>query len=233
MFASSEFSPFPTTSAILAPICPPGVVAFELIGPARASDLYPQEHAETTTFGEKRRSEFSAGRLCAKLALAELGIVNFPLQINVDRRPRWPDDIVGSISHTHDYCAALVARTKDADAIGFDVERTERIGEELWDTLFTSRERERLATLSPARRVIEATIVFSAKEAFYKCHFARSPTWLDFTDVEIEIKPGVCETAGTFDIHGRSARIARAKYYGRFITARNCAATSVVVLPEI
>ena len=232
MSAPSESSPFPNRSIILDDICPPGVVAVELTGSARASELYPQERNETTTFGEKRLSEFSAGRLCAKLALAELGIVNFPLQMNNDRRPRWPDGIVGSISHTRDYCAALVARATDISAIGFDVECTDRIGEELWDALFTSRERDRLRALLPTQRPIDATIIFSAKEAFYKCHFAQSPSWLDFTDVEIEILPGAVDgSAGIFSIQPCSARISRAEYNGRFLVARGFAATSVVVLP--
>ena len=232
MSSPFESSSFPNRSIILDDICPPCVVAFELTGSARASDLYPQEREETASFGETRRSEFSAGRLCAKRALAEFGIVNFPLQINNDRRPRWPDGIVGSISHTRDYCAALVARATDVSAIGFDVERTERIGEELWDALFTSRERERLCARLPAQRTIDATIIFSAKEAFYKCHFAQSPSWLDFTDVEIEILPGaVDESAGAFKIRPCSARVSRAEYNGRFIIARGIAATSVVVVP--
>jgi 4'-phosphopantetheinyl transferase EntD len=230
MSASSDSSIFPQRSIVLAGICPPGVVAVEFSGLADASKLYPQERDETTTFGEKRRSEFSAGRLCAKHALAQFGIVNFPLQINDDRRPRWPDGIVGSISHTLDYCAALVVRASDASAIGFDVERTERIGEDLWDLLFTPREQERLRDLPLARRAVGATIVFSAKEAFYKCHFASSPTWLDFTDVEIDVSPGLRGTeSATFNIHPRTACVVRARYVGRFVVANGFVATSVVI----
>ena len=229
MSAGPETSPIPKRSNMLAQLCPPGVVAVELSGAARAGDLYPKELDETDNFGEKRRAEFSAGRLCARRALAEFGIVNFPLQINDDRRPRWPDGIVGSISHTSDYCAVLVARVTDVSAIGFDVERTERIGEELWNALFTFRERERLRRLSSARCAIDATIIFSAKEAFYKCHFAHSPSWLDFSDVEIEIVPGRDEHAGTFNIQPCSARVAPADYNGRFVIAWGFAATSVVI----
>ncbi len=229
MAATSEYSNVPKRSTILADVCAPGVLAVDFAGPARTSDLYSQELDQTTGFGDKRRSEFSAGRLCAKHALAELGIVNFPLQINDDRRPRWPDGIVGSISHTADYCAALVARATDVSAIGFDVERTERIGRDLWDTLFTLRESARLQTLSLEERAIEATIIFSAKEAFYKCHFARSPSWLDFTDVEIDVSRGVRETVGSFNIQPCSARVVRADYEGRFIIARGFVATSVIV----
>lgn len=234
MPATFDTSPFPQRSIVLADICPPGFIAVEFAGLADSGDLYPQERDEMTTFGEKRRSEFSAGRLCSKRALAEFGIINFPLQINDDRRPRWPEGIIGSISHTHVYCAALVGRTTDARAIGFDVERTERIGEELWDVLFTSCEQARLRALPLARRAIGATIVFSAKEAFYKCHFAFSPTWLDFTDVEINVSPVAPGTVGTiFNIQPRSAGVVRAEYTGRFIVAQGFVATSVIVLPHV
>lgn len=230
MSASSASVHFPRRSIVLANVCPPGFIAVEFAGLADAGELYPQERDEMTTFGEKRRSEFAAGRLSSKLALAEFGIVNFPLRINDDRRPRWPEGFVGSISHTHDYCAALVARTTDASAIGFDVERTGRIEEELWDVLFTPCEQERLRALPFARRAISATIVFSAKEAFYKCHFAFSPTWLDFTDVEIDVSPDAPGTVRTsFDIRPRSASVVRAKYVGRFIVAHGFVATSVVM----
>ena len=230
MSASSASVRFPQRSIVLANVCPPGFIAVEFAGLADTCELYPRERDELTTFGEKRRSEFAAGRLCSKLALAEFGIINFPLQINDDRRPRWPDGIVGSISHTHDYCAALVGRATEASAIGFDVERTGRIGEELWDVLFTPSEQERLRVLPLARRAISATIVFSAKEAFYKCHFASSPTWLDFTDVEIDVSSGAQGTAGnTFDIQPRSASVVRANYAGRFIVAHGFVATSVVI----
>lgn len=233
MSASSASVHFPQRSIVLANVCPPGFIAVEFAGLADAGELYPQERDEMTTFGEKRRSEFAAGRLCSKIALAEFGIVKFPLQINDDRRPCWPDGIVGSISHTHDYCAALVARATDASSIGFDVERTGRIEEELWDVLFSPREQERLRALPFARRAVNATIVFSAKESFYKCHFASSPAWLDFTDVEIDISPGARGTIRTtFEIQPRSARVLRAKYVGRFIVARGFVATTVVIPPS-
>ena len=233
MSTSSASVHFPRRSLVLANVCPPGFIAVEFAGLADAGELYPQERDEMTTFGEKRRSEFAAGRLSSKLALAEFGIVNFPLQINDDRRPRWPDGFVGSISHTHDYCAALVARATEAGSIGFDVERTGRIEEELWDVLFTSCEQERLRALPFARRAISATIVFSAKEAFYKCHFASSPTWLDFTDVEIDVSPGAPGTVGsTFHIQPRSASVVRAEYVGRFIAGRSIVATTVVIPPN-
>ena len=57
----------------------------------------------------KRIQEFADGRLCARRALEEFGVTNFPIRMARDRQPVWPDSLIGSITHTAGLCAAVVA----------------------------------------------------------------------------------------------------------------------------
>src|SRR5258708_8108427 len=57
----------------------------------------------------KRRREFTAGRNCARRALAQLGYPDFALLAGSHGQPLWPPGIAGSITHCDDYCAVAVA----------------------------------------------------------------------------------------------------------------------------
>src|SRR5277367_2552834 len=59
-----------------------------------------------------RRTEFLAGRACARSALRKLadGRADDAIPIGPDRAPVWPAGIVGAITHAHGFAAAAVAR---------------------------------------------------------------------------------------------------------------------------
>jgi len=172
-------------SPLVAGLFPAGVVAAELRGEASPAGLYDEELIDCRTFGERRIADFAAGRLCARRALAGLGVAHFPLRCASDRRPRWPGSVVGSISHTVGLCGAVVAREETLRSVGLDIELLGRANEEVWILIFTRSETAKLHSLSPAQRSLAATIAFSAKEAYYKCQFGITGAWLDFTDVEV------------------------------------------------
>ena len=166
---------------------PSGIVAAELRGCASAAALTPEEFACVARASAGRVSEFAAGRLCARRALREFGIDGRPLLAGADRQPLWPAGIVGSISHTAGYCVAAVADARAFGAIGIDVEAVGDVIVEIWPTVFLPCERHRLAALSAPERAIESTLIFSAKEAFYKAQFALVAERLDFHDVRIDV----------------------------------------------
>ena len=87
-----------------------------------ASALMPAEAEALGAVAPKRLREHAAGRLCAHAALGRLGARGAPLLNDADRIPRWPEGVVGTISHTRAWCVAAVARASDARAIGVDVE---------------------------------------------------------------------------------------------------------------
>jgi 4'-phosphopantetheinyl transferase EntD len=135
---------------------------------------------------EKRIQDFAAGRACAHRALAELGILDFSLLAGEHREPLWPADIIGSITHTQGYGAAVVARQRDLQSVGLDCEVIDSVDENLWSRICTSPEIERLVQLPPAERGPQAALIFAAKEAFYKCQFPLTRAWVGFEDVVIE-----------------------------------------------
>ena len=197
--AAREPIGYPVLDEWLAALFPPGAVLARLTGHGDPAVLSRRERDCTGSFGAKRLSEFAAGRACARMVLERLGIVGHDLTIEADRRPRWPVDIVGSITHTNGFCAAVGARRDAIRAIGIDAERRGRVGVELWPSLFVPNERRILDALDATAADRFATFFFSAKEAFYKCRFALATDWLDFTDVEIDFDATTHEQSGPFE----------------------------------
>jgi 4'-phosphopantetheinyl transferase EntD len=159
------------------------------------AELHPDEQAHLARVGARlRRREFTAGRACARAALAQLGIFDFPLLVGPDRAPIWPATVVGSISHCGDYCAVAVAPKSAIAGLGLDVEESGPLALELVELVCTARERDLLRSGDGTEDLELAKLLFSAKEATYKCYAPLGRTVLDFQDVEIELDPG----AGSF-----------------------------------
>jgi 4'-phosphopantetheinyl transferase EntD len=173
-------------SALWRALLPAGVVAYETHDFTPDARLFEAERAAVANAVPKRIAEFAAGRLCARAALSELGHPNVALPRGPDRRPHWPDGIVGSITHTDTYCAAAVARRADVAGIGIDAETLGRVDDALLPRICTGDEQARLAALSASERAIAATLIFSAKEAFYKCHVGAGGGALGFHDVALD-----------------------------------------------
>ena len=85
---------------------PPEVVAEEMTSPPSLADLHPAEQACIAKAGLKRRLDFAAGRVCARRAMAQLGVDGLPLLVGEKGQPVWPPGIVGSISHCEGHYGA-------------------------------------------------------------------------------------------------------------------------------
>ena len=179
-----------TASTLLKTLFTVPVVAFESRGIVSAEALLPEEAAYVTRAAPKRVREFAAGRACARRALAELEITDFPLRMGADREPLWPPDVTGSITHTGDYCGVVVARTSLVAAIGVDAERRDAVNAELWRHIATREERALLGSLADAHARERASLLFSAKESFFKCQYYLTRQWLNFTDVSVSVDDG-------------------------------------------
>jgi 4'-phosphopantetheinyl transferase EntD len=178
----------------------PGVAAAELRQKGDPALLLPEEAAYLGRAVPKRIQEFAAGRVCARRALAEFGIVDFPVRVADDRQPIWPDRIRGSITHTAGFCAAVVAERRHIGAIGLDSEVVGDVNGEIWPSICVSIETAWLSSLPPSQRAAAVTLIFSAKEAFYKCQYPVVRESLDFHDVSVEAAAwGASE--GVFTIH--------------------------------
>jgi 4'-phosphopantetheinyl transferase EntD len=174
-------------SAELAALFPAGVVAAELKGAASRDQLTPAELQSIAHCAEKRIQDFTVGRTCAHRALSKLGVVDFSLLAGPKREPIWPPGIVGSITHTTGYGAAVVARQQNVRSVGIDCEVIDSVDEDLWSQICTPSEIERLGGLPPDQRLRHGALIFAAKEAFYKCQFPLTRAWVGFEDVDIEL----------------------------------------------
>lgn len=177
-------------SALIGGLFAAPVAAFETRGPLDAGFLVAEEAALVARASPKRIGEFAAGRACARRAFAELGVAGFALRSGPDREPLWPAGLTGSITHTRDFCGVAVARKEVAASLGLDAERRDAVRRRLWERIATAAELEWLASLPAADAVGMATLLFSAREAFYKCQFGLTREWLDFSDVSVSVGPG-------------------------------------------
>jgi 4'-phosphopantetheinyl transferase EntD len=189
---------------------PPGVLAAELRGPGDPAALFPDEAQCLRGAVPKRAQEFAAGRLCARRLLSEFGIEDFALKAAEDRQPLWPDSLVGSITHTTGFCAVVAAQKNQIHALGIDSELAGSVNEELWRWICTPAEISWLSSLPSAEQSRAATLIFSAKESFYKCQFPLVQERLIFHDASVDVQDWGA-ARGAFEI--RATRpIALARY---------------------
>lgn len=189
-----------TASILLNALFPPDVRAAEMRMRGDPSLLLPEEARHLGAAVEKRAHEFTAGRLCARHALAESGAPDGPLEVGIDRLPSWPSGFTGSITHTEGFCGAVVAKRKDVRALGLDAEVITQVSSEIWPEILTATETAWIMMLPAVQQLCAAALMFSAKEAFFKCQYAVTGEWLDFQAVAIGLsRANLC--AGQFAVY--------------------------------
>lgn len=171
----------------------PEVVAVEETdGDVSEATLFPEEHACVVNAVEQRRREFATVRYCARGALAQLGHPAVALVPGRQRAPEWPDGIVGSMTHCDGYRAAAVAWHTEMRAIGIDAELNEPLPEGVMDMVTIGDEPRALRTLAGSQPSIAWDhLLFSIKESIYKAWYPLTRSWLDFSQCEVSIGPGV------------------------------------------
>ena len=213
---------------LLSGLLPERVTAVDGEIESASGDLFPEEAESIRSAVPKRQREFLAGRVFARRALAVAGFPPRSLPSNRDRTPAWPPGAVGSIAHSDRYCGAAVASSAEIAAIGIDIEETSRFEIEFLRLICTPAEREFLVPLASARRRALGTVMFSAKEAFFKCQYTLTGALLGFMAVEIQLD----EPAGEFVIRpcamvDRLRRFQRAR--GRFQVRDGVVSTAIAL----
>jgi phosphopantetheine--protein transferase-like protein len=193
-----------------------------------AAQLHPteQEFLNARRMQPVREREFRVGRALAREALRNLGIADFALLPAETREPLWPDGIVGSITHCEGVCAVAVAESKRCSGLGIDLERIERIDENIADTICTSGERRQLDAMPASSRRQHLSLLFSAKESVFKALFPSTRQFLEFHDVALDI------AADRFTTRAATARAHSVeRLHGRFFTGQNLIATAAWLPP--
>ena len=216
-------------SARLGDLFPANALTAELLGAGDPTTLLPAEAQCVASAVAKRRQEFAAGRACARLLLAQFGVLDFALRMADDRRPLWPDGLAGSITHTEHFCAVVVAETSRLRAVGIDSEISGSVKPALWRSICTAPERRWLETLEPSQQGAAATLIFSAKEAFYKLQYPLMRQKLRFQDVTVETQWG--SERGSFTVRAPASLAAggAAGVQGRYLLHEQFVTTGVAL----
>jgi 4'-phosphopantetheinyl transferase EntD len=191
-------------SAALASLFPANSQVAEMREPGDPALLLPDERPYAARAVAKRVGEYTAGRLCARRALQGLGLAETAIRVGAAREPMWPEAVVGSITHTTGFCAAVVASKTNLAGVGLDSEIAGSVKQQLFPSICTSAEIDWIQTLPIEQQGAAATLIFSAKEAFYKCQFPLVREHLGFHDARIEVPTWGAER-GTLKIHATRA----------------------------
>lgn len=150
---------------------------------------------------KKRQAEFLAGRLVAKKALMDMGIHNFDVNIGENRQPIWPENILGTITHTHNLAICALVRSEDYSCLGVDTENilNSKTAGEISKNILTEREAKLLSNALGISQVCICTLAFSAKESLFKALYRRVNEYFDFLDVEILSCTSDCLTFGIIE----------------------------------
>lgn len=151
------------------------------------SQLHPDEKIHIAGSSAKRQTDFSTGRFCARMALEKFGLANVSVIRKKDNQAEWPEGFTGSISHSNYMCGAVVARTMDLVSVGIDIETIGGVDRNMWDLLFTKAEQSLLLSLNESDQRLYSTLIFSAKESFYKFQYPITSEFLEFNEVELNI----------------------------------------------
>ncbi len=176
-------------SRLIDALLPEAVAAAEVFADVPGMAALPEEEPLIARSVDKRRNEFIAVRHCARLALAELGFAPVPILKGDKGEPRWPEGVVGSLTHCEGYRAAVVGRGDRIRTVGIDAEPHDVLPDGVLDAISLPAERSEIGGLPGGLHWDR--ILFCAKEATYKAWFPLTHRWLGFEDAHI-----------TFDIDG-------------------------------
>jgi len=135
-----------------------------------------------------RQYTFSTGRQCAKIAMTRAGI-ELPhdcdgLLRQKDGSVAWPENVIGTISHTNDWAmAAIIQKGGRYQSIGIDIEKISRVDKSALRLIATDEERDYLDAEHSLRWGRVA--LFSIKESLYKCLRPLYGEFIRFKDVQL------------------------------------------------
>lgn len=168
---------------------------------------------EMKNFSVARKQEFLKGRYLAEHMLFD------DSKIGKDQHgaPIFPGATKGSIAHSDKY--VCVSTSEEVEGIGIDVEEvfTDTIYNETKDRLFTKAEQELIECYSEP--LVVATLLFSAKESFYKCYHQDYLRFIDFLEIDVY---QLC-----FEKHQFSLRFQGLSYEGYFHSTPHAVFTQI------
>ncbi len=161
-----------------------------------SDELYPyfqiHQPLQSKLWSNKRKAQYLAGRLAAREALHSIGSPkpDIPIPSGHHREPLWPQNTLGSISHAEGFSVATAMNDGNfiSNGIGLDVQ--EIISDTDLDLLSPS------VLTTTDRLIYEAhstglsrnqifTLIFSAKESFFKAAYGSVREYFNFDAVSV------------------------------------------------
>ncbi|MEM6049308.1 4'-phosphopantetheinyl transferase superfamily protein [Erwinia sp. P7711] len=134
----------------------------------------------------KRRAEYLASRALVRHALCRLGSDPWILANDASRAPLWPAGFCGSLSHSTQEIALLLAKAESGKLLGVDCEQVMRAetAEAMQENIITQQEKH-LLMQSGLPFPDALTLAFSLKESLYKALSPRLRKFMSFSEAEI------------------------------------------------
>lgn len=172
-----------------------------------------------------RQLSFIAGRVASEMALRRLGLIDETVGRDPTGIPLWPTGWCGSIAHSNRLAVATISEIGTIRSLGIDVEDVvDRVA--LHDvSAICLLESERQMLTHSANPEVLATVLFSAKEAYYKAVHPLARRFVEFTEVTIEDLDWKLQT---FRVRPRKSAVDLIEVDGRFVV-RDAAAVTLVV----
>ncbi len=212
-------------------LLPSWVRAVDTTSDASEDSLWPAERAVLTKAVAKRRIEFATVRVCARTALAELGVPPAPILPGPRGAPGWPAGIVGSMTHCAGYRGAAVASQEFAASIGIDAEPHGPLPDGVLDAIARPEEHGWLAELTRTAPAVHwDRLLFSMKESVYKAWFPLTGSWLDFDEASITVDPAASAFTAVLQVPGPVLNGRElTTFTGRFSTSATLVLTAIAV----
>ena len=202
----------PTLAREIDGLPPPGLlIGHRLITPGDELALTAQERASLASGKVERLRASGAARIVARELLARLGCPSCALVRGPSGAPVWPADITGSLAHDERIAIAAVGRSREAGAVGIDIEPATLLPADMLDLVATAQER-----LAIEADPFRGRLLFAAKEAVYKAVHPLDRQFLDYHDIEV-------------DLRGARATVSN----GRVVELRFCVASHLVALAHV
>ena len=153
-----------------------------------AAPLRSAKAAGRFTVPSRRKIAFCIGRACARDALKDIGYSAVTIDTGASGEPLWPRGCVGSISHTNNIAAAIVALSPPLQGIGIDLEEHEPL-QDLIMVEIICRSDELIRGFDPSHTVNlqHGKLLFVIKEAVYKLYWPLTMAFLDFQDIRVTV----------------------------------------------
>jgi 4'-phosphopantetheinyl transferase EntD len=212
------------TAATLLSLFPAGIAAHYSTALPPHTELLPAEAAGTQDMIEKRRLEFTHGRHCAHQAMRKLGLPIEAILKGADRAPIWPTSVCGSISHSGTTAAAVIAHRRQLAGIGLDIETAGPLAPEIAEMICRPDELK-------MHDGEHAKLLFSIKEAVYKCIYPNINCYVDFQEMEIFLQ----ENDGSFSAQSHSPNFDASLVdglQGRYCSNAEFVISSAWILPK-